>query len=345
MIILKRLLLLSFSLLLCLPLWPGSLVRAEDKSRFQLDFSVSQQELSVTVTAKDLTDLYAYDLILIYDPLRLKFLGSASRQSGFSVEPILSGGGKLRLAHTKTGAAKGTSGTAELEVLRFQRIRGGAASVMLSGAKLVDSKLAMTEWKPEVKTVLPAAATPARPTDIDGHWAAGAIHEAVELGYVTGDTDGAFRPEDPVTREEFAAMLARALLLAGSGSKVAGTVFADQGHIAAWALPYVQEAVRARLVNGYEDHTFRGQQPIVRQELAAMMSRALGGAGPSAAATAPPAFSDSGLMEPWAKSYAQHVAEAGIMQGKEGGRFAPLERTTRAEAATVLLRLLNARLQ
>ena len=60
--------------------------------------------------------------------------------------------------------------------------------------------------------LLLTAAVGATPTalDIDGHWAAAEIRQAISQGYVQVGSDGRFRPNDPVTGSEFAAWLTSA---------------------------------------------------------------------------------------------------------------------------------------
>ena len=54
-------------------------------------------------------------------------------------------------------------------------------------------------------------------TDVaDGEWYALYVSRAVAAGYVTGDAEGTFRPDDPITREEACAIVARAYAVEGS---------------------------------------------------------------------------------------------------------------------------------
>lgn len=54
-------------------------------------------------------------------------------------------------------------------------------------------------WRPDYAMV----------TDYSGRWSEKYIQAAIRSGIMTGDPDGRFRPRDPVTREELAAVLAR----------------------------------------------------------------------------------------------------------------------------------------
>lgn len=327
---------------------PGMAVRAEERTPpFLMNASVGKQaadsgpealrQFSVTVTAQAAADLYAYDLTLTYDPLRLKLMGTESLLPGFALEPKESRG-QVRYAFTRIGQVPGYNGDLPLVSLQFQRIRGGEASVHLAQARLIDSRLAMAEHEPELAVNIVPDRVPEPFADLQGHWADQLLQEATELGYVSGYPDGAFLPDAFITREEVAAMLVKALLL--GEEEVSAAPFVDQADIGSWAVPFVQRGVQAGLINGYDDGTFRAPKHILRQELAVMLARALqpfASAYPDDA----PAFSDYALLEPWAAEGMGLAVRAGLMQGKEGNRLAPLEYATRAEAASMILRLLK----
>jgi hypothetical protein len=304
-------------------------------NKFELSMTETQQHISVAVTATEAIDLYAYDLTLEYDPLRLKFIGEKNEMPGFNVDPKVTGG-EVRLAHTKVGSTSGLNGTVLLSTLVFEQIRIGKSEIKLLKANLVDSKLAMVQLSPNVQIEVAANQTAPAFTDISGHWAEASILEAADLGFVNGYPDGAFRPNQQITRVEFTAMLVRALLMAEAQQ---GDIdFADRSSIPGWAMPYVKAAVQSDLLRGYEDHTFRGSKPIVRQELALIAVRAL--EGKQAAATELN-FADNKDIQAWAKSAVASAVEHGLMKGKGNNRFGPMDNTTRAEAVTVVLNLLR----
>ncbi|MBO7748123.1 S-layer homology domain-containing protein [Paenibacillus sp. MWE-103] len=174
-------------------------------------------------------------------------------------------------------------------------------------------------------------------TDIAGHWAADAIQRAVALGIVTGYEDETFRPDRAVTRGEFAVMLSRAFKPAAAAGLLG---FKDADAVPAWAADAVGRAAGAGWIGGYEDGTFRAGQPITRAELAAMAVRAMGW---TPEASAVPAFADAAAIAPWARPYAALAAEKGLMNGRGGNLFVPGGITTRAEAAQLLIRMLDAK--
>ncbi|WP_240418111.1 S-layer homology domain-containing protein, partial [Paenibacillus periandrae] len=170
--------------------------------------------------------------------------------------------------------------------------------------------------------------------DISGHWAETSIKQAVSSGIVSGYSDGTFMPEKSVTRAEFAVMLMNALKPQGEG---AALMFTDKTKIGEWAQKAVAQAVQAGIITGYEDNTFRQDAQITRAEMAVMIASALGQSKVAAVETS---FSDNKAIPDWAKGAVDAMKKLGIIEGKGANEFAPVGKTTRAEAVTVLLKML-----
>ena len=171
-------------------------------------------------------------------------------------------------------------------------------------------------------------------SDISGHWAEAGIKQAVSSGIVSGYPDGTFKPNATVTRSEFAVMLMNALKPQGEG---AALTFTDTAKIGAWAQKAVAQAVQAGIIKGYEDGTFRPNAEITRAEMAAMIANALGQSVEENTATD---FADDKDIPAWAKGAVAAMKKLGIIEGKGTNEFAPRDQTTRAEAVTVLLKML-----
>lgn len=309
---------------------------------FDMETSQEGGRLEVAVSVKEATDVYAYEVEVKYDALRWRLTDTVTQPQGFAVKPI-SSGHRLRVAHTQMGPGKGKNGDMKLALLTFERIRGGDSRMGLESVRLVNSDIKGTDYESELSIELADMGWTAIPlSDIAGHWAEEVITEAVDLGYATGYEDLAFRPEGEVTRAQFAVMLARAFMLPSDIDGAAS--FSDRDEIPAWAAPHIVSAVRSGLVTGYEDGTFKPNDPITRLEMAAIIVRALdpedGEVDPSKQS-----FSDHDRIPVWGQSYAAAAAEFKLMQGRTDGRFAPGERASRAEAATVIMNALIWQLQ
>lgn len=195
--------------------------------------------------------------------------------------------------------------------------------------------------------------------DIRGHWAELHLQAALKAGIINGYPDGSFRPDAPVTRAQFIAMLARAMQLSAAGS-AAGSItdsavgsiadgsvrlpFSDRKQIGGWALGAIAAAVEAGIVQGYPDGRFQPNAALARSELAVLLGRAAGferRAGSEEQAGIQQVFADQADIPPWAADAVQGLHEAGLLEGRGGNRYLPLSIASRAEAATVVMRWVN----
>ncbi|OCT16847.1 hypothetical protein A8709_00575 [Paenibacillus pectinilyticus] len=109
-------------------------------------------------------------------------------------------------------------------------------------------------------------------TDTTNHWAKDTIAAAAAQGIITGYTDTTFGPDDTITREQMAVIIARAAHL-NQGTEA--TRFADNAAISEWAQAAVAALTSKRLLNGYQDGTLKPQGLTTRAEAAAIILRAL----------------------------------------------------------------------
>lgn len=176
--------------------------------------------------------------------------------------------------------------------------------------------------------------------DTPGHWAEDVIKQMSGRKLVGGYPDGTFRPNEQITRAQFAAMLVRALKIVEFPDDAA--VFRDVPRNA-WYRGAVGAAVSAGLVVGYSERIFGPNDPITREQMAVMLTRAVG-------AGYIPAVSDDKTLDGyrdindialWARPSVSIMVKYDLMKGRTENQFAPQGTTTRAEAATVLLRMFN----
>ncbi len=169
--------------------------------------------------------------------------------------------------------------------------------------------------------------------DIQDHWAKQTIEVMAARQIATGMDDGHFAPNSNITRGEFAALLSRLLKLK---LETGGQVFTDVKS-GAWYESDVKKAASAGIIEG-ANGLFRPLDSINRQEMAVMIMRAYGQAEAPASATA---FTDEGKAGVWASKSIGEAYSLGFIEGREDGSFGPLEDASRAEALTMLLRLMD----
>ncbi|MCJ8011595.1 S-layer homology domain-containing protein [Paenibacillus sp. KQZ6P-2] len=175
--------------------------------------------------------------------------------------------------------------------------------------------------------------------DIAGHKLGAEIAKALALGIVFGYPDGTFRPNGNVTRAEFASMLVRGL---HPGEEGAPLTFKDKDKIGAWAVKAVRQAVKLGIIHGYEDGTFRPNANITHAEMISMVIRASGLSMDNALQTG---LSDDADIPEWAKSAVSKAEKTGIIKTGDfpDGKLAPQAMSTRAEAASAIVRMLEVR--
>ena len=108
-------------------------------------------------------------------------------------------------------------------------------------------------------------------SDVAGHWAQPCIENLAQRGTLGGYPDGSFRPENPVTRAEFAALVNRAFPRSASRPAIR---FQDvpSGY---WAESAIQTAYRSGWMAGYPGNQFRPNQPIPRVQAIAALAGGL----------------------------------------------------------------------
>ena len=101
------------------------------------------------------------------------------------------------------------------------------------------------------------------------HWARDYIEPMVEAGWLSGFRDGTFKPDAPMTRAQFAAVLVSAF---DPPAKRPGTQFRDVAENF-WAADVIQRAYRAEFISGFPDLTFDPNYPLTKlQALLAIVS-------------------------------------------------------------------------
>lgn len=197
-----------------------------------------------------------------------------------------------------------------------------------------------------ILSVYPAAfAAPGVFHDVkDSHWAGPHIEEAVKRGYVTGYPDGTFRPGNPITRAEFASILAKATKL--EERRASQDVFADvpAGN---WAKPYIDKLVSVGIIDSsdYKNGAKAGDF-ITRYEMVKWMVAGLAESDDSFKQ----ALEDTkGTLVPFVEYYKGGIAEEKIPYvavargtqltvGLPDGSFGFDQPTTRAEVAVIMQR-------
>ena len=147
-------------------------------------------------------------------------------------------------------------------------------------------------------------------------------------GIVNGDTTGAFRPQDAITRAEFAKILVSAFSITGPATEFADVSSDD------WYASFVSNAAGAGIVMGDENKNFMPQNNITRQDAALMIYRVARLVG--VRYTGFKEFKDRDDISLYAWDAVGTLYQNGIISGSGNGAFNPKNSITRAEAVQLL---------
>jgi len=176
-------------------------------------------------------------------------------------------------------------------------------------------------------------------TDINGHWAAVQVQALVYRGIINGYPDGTFRPDQPVTRAEFTAMLA-GLLKTGT-TPPAKSDFKDVS-AGDWFYDAVESAFQAGWVKGFGDGTFKPDAIMSREQATSMAANILAGSKIPVVPESLDKFTDvKDSTGAWWYPDLVAVYSAGLIKGMTGAILAPSAGATRAQAAVIAYGLLQ----
>lgn len=171
--------------------------------------------------------------------------------------------------------------------------------------------------------------------DADQHWAKRTIGSFVKLGFVNGYSDHTFRPDANITRGEFASIIARVFDIKQADGD-SGKVLVDlPGH---WSESSVSVLASHNIISGYADNTFKPDRLISRAEVIAVLSNVVD-LETVEKVNSNVAFAD--IEGSWNQTDIRLAAEAGLVSGRGPSEFAPNQLCTRAEALTIVWRVLG----
>ena len=200
-------------------------------------------------------------------------------------------------------------------------------------------------------------------TDISGHWAEETIIDLADRGIVNGVSATEFNPDGTITRAEFLKMAMEVMKIETVSVRNGECLDAK---VVDWYAPYLQSALDKGLipdnmiagfnldVKRQEDGTikaiysgaFNGYIPIIREEMAVLaqyMYQYTRNANTmkSMKAGVELPFTDADDISGWAHEAVKLAYAQGFIDGMSDGRFEPKTTLTRAQAATIISRMIT----
>lgn len=153
------------------------------------------------------------------------------------------------------------------------------------------------------------------------------------VAYIMGYPDGTVQPEGEITRAEACTIFFRLLTDSSRDYYFARTNDYSDVNRGDWFNNAISTLSNAGIVTGYNDGTFRPNQPITRGEMAKIIANFAN------LNKGTKSFTD--LSGHWSKTYVELAAGNGWIAGYPDGSFRPDQKITRAETVTMINRVLE----
>ncbi len=166
-------------------------------------------------------------------------------------------------------------------------------------------------------------------SDTENHWAKKSIDELVSLGYIRGNPDGTFRPDNTITVAEFITIITRTIDNTIQPSNT-------DWH---WVAPFMQKALDTQIIKlGDFDSIDRN---ITRGEIAMIIVRTLAEELQDNYDVDTSLIVDYSSIPSLKREYISKAFALGIMGGYPDGYFHSDRASTRAEASIMIIRMLS----
>jgi len=175
------------------------------------------------------------------------------------------------------------------------------------------------------------------------HWAYDQIGACAVAHIVGGYPDASYRPDLPVTRDQMAVYVSRALVIPTGDAAIPDPVppatFSDVASTH-WAYKHIEYAVAQNVVKGYDDGTYKPDLVVDRGQMAVFVARAM--VTPSGDAgipdPVPPATFPDVLSDFWAYKQVEYCVGQGVVKGYDDGTYRPGDPVTRDQMAVYVAR-------
>ena len=251
-------------------------------------------------------------------------------------------GSTFGMAHAETTAAHTKAKTTT--VTNTQAKATPAKATTAKADTKVETKATEAKTTTKAKETLPAGVY----TDTKDNWARDAIQAMSQAGYLSGYSDNTFKPSAQITREQAAAIYGKVLQhnlneqeLADIVTKESATSYSDV-EADRWSNSAIKLVSAAGVMQGTSKTAFTPSKTMNREEFvasAASLAKKLNITTP--VKTEKIRFKDEDSISLDYVADINYMAERGIVASGTTENFNPKQPVTRAQAATILNRMLN----
>lgn len=164
-------------------------------------------------------------------------------------------------------------------------------------------------------------------------WYFDAVSFVNQKNWMRGDNEDTFSPDGALTRAMFVTILYRLENEPQVDKSTGFSDLEDQSYYEA----AVHWATENQIVSGTDTTTFSPNEPITREQMAAILYRYAAYKGMDTAADETADYTDSSSISDYARPCVNWAGQHKIMTGDDKGSFLPDGTATRAEAASVLM--------
>ncbi len=209
-----------------------------------------------------------------------------------------------------------------------------------TGKIVYTAKFTNSAFATQTKTVtLPVKTFP----DVkSSDWFYTAVQYNAERGFITGFKDGTFGPNKQLTRQDFVVILAR---IAGADLTSYENVQSTMPDVikGSYYAAAVNWAVDNGIIGGYTGGAKAGKfgvgDPITREQVCVILYRYMGSPAITGADNTLKPFADAGKISSFAKNAVVWAIQNGVISGKKPDTLAPTVTASRAEIATIVMRM------
>lgn len=187
--------------------------------------------------------------------------------------------------------------------------------------------------------VIPTAGTQAAafPDVPNGYWAYPFIAALSQRGLIAGVNGGTFKPDEPVNRAQYAALLSGVLRANQQGEIPFNDVPANF-----WGSQAIDEAVKSEFLKGYPDKSFKPEQPISKMQVLLSLADGFDLPQPADPTPALQALDNRDQIPDWARPAVAAAAQSNVVVSyPDVKQFQPNQPATRAEVAAMLYQALR----
>jgi S-layer homology domain len=212
----------------------------------------------------------------------------------------------------------------------LRSLQASTALVMMVG-------MSAAAMAPTFLAVAPAQAQSTFTDVTSNYWASDFIQALSNRGVIKGFKDGSFRPNELVTRAQFASMVS-----SFETASVRNAVAFPDVPTSFWANTAIRDAYQKGFMSGYPDTTFKPNQPIPRAQALVSLANGLGYTASGNVDSTLNFYSDASDIPNYARtSIAAATGKAMVVNYPTVTQLNPNRSMTRAEAAAFIYQALN----